>query len=219
MIDLSPMRTSHSGWRKEEVERGRKRAYALLLIHAFPVFVALISVDMCLHPGPVGVCPTPSYQVSVDDTRLFQVGHALTHVQAHAQQGLGSKEPPLAAQVIWQAAVFHELKHQADGGLLQAHSIELDQLGVREFPGEKWQGVRWSKFSLPKIHSLPQTKMSYWAETWRMQGLSWCTREWTKASVVGMSWNQRKDGQEMRLGIDLGENFNHWLKGKVGAEP
>lgn len=76
----------------------------------------------------------------MDDTRLFQVGHALTHVQAHAQQGLCSKEPPLAAQVIRQAAVLHELKHEADGSLLQAHPIQLDQFGVREFPGGKSQG-------------------------------------------------------------------------------
>lgn len=73
----------------------------------------------------------------MDDARLLQVGHALTHVQAHAQQGLCSEEPSLAAQVVRQAAVLHELKHQAEGGLLQAHPIELNQFGVREFPGEK----------------------------------------------------------------------------------
>lgn len=33
--------------------------------------------------------------------------------------------------------MFHELEHQADGGLFQAHSIELDQFGMREFPGRK----------------------------------------------------------------------------------
>lgn len=85
---------------------------------------------------------TCSYQVSVDDTRLFQVGHALTHVQAHAQQGLCSKETPLTSKVIRQAAVLHELKHQADGGLLQAHPIELHQFGVREFPRRKRQEIR-----------------------------------------------------------------------------
>lgn len=81
---------------------------------------------MPLYPGLVGFCPASSYQVSVDDTLLFQVGHALTYVQTHAQQGLRGKEPPLATQVVWQAAVLHELKHQADGGLFQAYSIELD---------------------------------------------------------------------------------------------
>lgn len=86
----------------------------------------------------------------MDDTRLFQVGHALTHVQAHAQQGLCSQEPALAAQVIRQAAMLHELEHEADGGLVQAHPVQLDQFGVREFPGGKRQGARWSKFSFLK---------------------------------------------------------------------
>lgn len=76
----------------------------------------------------------------MNDARIFQVGHALTHVQAHAQQGLCGKEPPLVAQVIRQAAVLHELEHEADGGLLQAHAIQLHQFGVREFPGGKSQG-------------------------------------------------------------------------------
>lgn len=52
-----------------------------------------------LHLQVLALC-TCSYQVSVDDTRLFQVGHALTHVQAHAQQGLCSKETPLTSEVI-----------------------------------------------------------------------------------------------------------------------
>lgn len=95
-----------------------------------------------LHPAPAGVGRACSYQISVDDTRLFQVGHAFTHVQAHAKQGSCRKEPPLAAQVIRQAAMLHELKHEADGGLLQAHPIELDQFGVREFPADKRPGVR-----------------------------------------------------------------------------
>lgn len=78
----------------------------------------------------------------MDDTSFFQVGHALTHIQAHAQQGLRSKETPLTSKVIRQAAVLHELKHQADGGLLQAHPIELHQFGVREFPGRKRQEIK-----------------------------------------------------------------------------
>lgn len=76
----------------------------------------------------------PTYQVSVDDRVLFQVSHSLTDIQAHPQQGFPGEAAPLAPQVVGQAAVLHELEHQADGSDLKAHPIELDQLGVRQLP-------------------------------------------------------------------------------------
>lgn len=54
---------------------------------------------LCLSLQALALC-TRSYQVSVDEARRFQVGHALTHIQAHAQQGLCRKEAPLTSQVI-----------------------------------------------------------------------------------------------------------------------
>lgn len=169
---------------------------------------------MPLHPGPVAVCPSPSYQVSVDDAHLFQVGHALTHVKAHAQQGLCSKEPPLVAQVIRQAAVFHELKHQADGGLLQAHPIELDQFGVREFPGGKRQGVRWPKLSLPKMHPLPKTKTCHLSLDLKYgrESLAVYEDRWRPVWLACLGPEEKWAGDEFGewAGPDHGESYRPW---------
>lgn len=76
----------------------------------------------------------PTYQVSVDDRVVFQISHSFTHIQAHPQQGFLGEAAPLAPEVVGQAAVLHELEHQADGSILKAHTIKLDQLGVRQLP-------------------------------------------------------------------------------------
>lgn len=76
----------------------------------------------------------PTYQVSVDDRVLFQISHPFTHIQAHPQQGFPGEAAPLAPEVVGQAAVLHELEHQADGSILKAHPVKLDQLGVRQLP-------------------------------------------------------------------------------------
>ena len=130
-LGIQPRTESHEDlpqWVEEGRScNGKEESLCLFIDSCVPsVGSSAFHWHMPLHPGLVRFCPASSYQVSVDDTRLFQVGHALTYVQTHAQQGLCGKEPPLATQVIWQAAVFHELKHQADGGLFQAYSIQLD---------------------------------------------------------------------------------------------
>lgn len=72
------------------------------------------------------ICLGPTYQISVDDRILFQISHSFTHILAHPQQGFLWKTAPLAPEVVRQAAVLHELKHQADGSVLKAHTIKLD---------------------------------------------------------------------------------------------
>lgn len=73
-----------------------------------------------------------NHQISVNEVGTLQVDHPLAHIQAHAQQSLPGEAASLAAQEVRQAAGLHVLKHQAHGGLLGAHSIQLDQLGVRQ---------------------------------------------------------------------------------------
>lgn len=68
----------------------------------------------------------PTYQVSVDDRILFQISHSLAHILAHPQQGFLWKTASLAPEVVRQAAILHELKHQAYGSVLKAHAIKLD---------------------------------------------------------------------------------------------
>jgi len=79
-------------------------------------------------------CLGPTYQISVDDTVLFQISHSFTHILAHSQQGFLWKTAPLAPEVVRQAPILHELKHQANRSVLKAHAVKLDELGVRQLP-------------------------------------------------------------------------------------
>lgn len=72
------------------------------------------------------VCVGPTYQVSVDDRVLLQISHSFTHILAHPQQSFLWKSAPLAPEIVGQAAILHELKHQTYGTVLKAHTIKLD---------------------------------------------------------------------------------------------
>ena len=57
----------------------------------------------------------------------LQILHSLTDILAHAQQHfLPQRSPPLS-EIAQQAAVLHELRHDVEGLLLNAHSVQLDQ--------------------------------------------------------------------------------------------
>lgn len=71
-----------------------------------------------------------AHQVSVDEVGALQVSHPLTDIQTHAQHHVLGYVACSLLQVVRQAAVVHELKHQTHGRALGAHAIELDQLGV-----------------------------------------------------------------------------------------
>lgn len=77
-----------------------------------------------------------SYQISVDEAVGLQVLHALTDVQADTQQGPQAEAAPPLPEEVEQAAVLHELCDDVNGLLLAAHSIQLHQLRVGQFPGE-----------------------------------------------------------------------------------
>lgn len=72
------------------------------------------------------VCQGATYQVSVDNRIFFQISHSFAHILAHPQEGFFWKSAPLAPEVVRQATVLHELKHQAYGSVLKAHAIKLD---------------------------------------------------------------------------------------------
>lgn len=76
----------------------------------------------------------PDYQISVEEVGALQVGHPLADVHAHVQQCLLRQAAFPGPQVVGEAAVLHELEHQAQGGTLAAHSVELNQLVVRQLP-------------------------------------------------------------------------------------
>jgi hypothetical protein len=56
--------------------------------------------------------------------------------------------------------MLHELEHQADGGLLQAHPIELDQFGVRQFPGGRKARDNGPNSVSQKYRTLDDTKIA-----------------------------------------------------------
>lgn len=74
------------------------------------------------------------YQISVEEVGALQVGHPLADVHAHVQQHLLRQAAFPGPQVVGEAAILHELEHQAQGRTLAAHRVELNQLVVRQLP-------------------------------------------------------------------------------------
>lgn len=73
-----------------------------------------------------------SHQVSVDEAVLLQVLHALADVLTHEEQLDVAQSSAVLSQEVQQAAVLHELCHDADGTLRDTHAVQLDQLWVAE---------------------------------------------------------------------------------------
>lgn len=80
----------------------------------------------------------------MDEAIGLQVLHALTDVQAKTQQGPKAEAAPPLPEEVQQTALLHELCDDVNGLLLAAHSIQLHQFRVRQFPGENTTyGCRW----------------------------------------------------------------------------
>lgn len=85
-------------------------------------------------------CPRrPAHQVPVDEAAALQVLHARAHVLAHAEQRVGAERPLPGAQVVQQAAVLHELGHDVQRPVLDAHAVQLHQPRVRQPPARDTQ--------------------------------------------------------------------------------
>lgn len=74
------------------------------------------------------------YQVSVEEVGALQVGHPFADVYTHVQQRLLRQTAFLGSQVVGETAILHELKDQAQGRILPAHAVELNQLVVGQLP-------------------------------------------------------------------------------------
>lgn len=72
----------------------------------------------------------------MDEAVGLKVLHTLADVQADTQQEPQAEAAPALPEEVQQAAVLHELCDDVNGLLLAAHSIQLHQLRVRQFPGE-----------------------------------------------------------------------------------
>ena len=70
----------------------------------------------------------------MDEVGALQVGHALAGIQAHPQKRVRRQMPPGGSEVVRQAAVLHELKHQTYRRVLGAHTVQLDELWVGQLP-------------------------------------------------------------------------------------
>ena len=74
----------------------------------------------------------PGGQISVYVVLTLEVGHPRRHLGAHVDQLLELHGPPLALEILQQAAVLHELRDDEDGLLVGADGVQLDQLGMPE---------------------------------------------------------------------------------------
>ena len=74
------------------------------------------------------------YQIPVDEVGTLQVGHALADILTHPPHHALRQMPLPVSQVVWQAAVFHQLKHKTHGRTLGAHTVELHQPRVGQLP-------------------------------------------------------------------------------------
>lgn len=77
-------------------------------------------------------------QISVDEAIGLQVLHALAYIQAETEHWTQAEAAPPQPEEIEQTSLLHELSHNEHGLLLAAHSIELHQFRVGQFPGENW---------------------------------------------------------------------------------
>ena len=77
------------------------------------------------------------YQISVDEVGALEVRHALADIQTHPQHHVLRQMPLPGSQVVGQTAVLHELEHQTHGRTLGAHTVELNQLTMRQPPVKK----------------------------------------------------------------------------------
>lgn len=77
-----------------------------------------------------------SHQVSVDVLLGLQVGHAFRYILTHLQQ-LDHSRVLLQSfsEIRQQAAVGQKLSHDVNRSLCGAHTIQLDQVFMMEFPG------------------------------------------------------------------------------------
>lgn len=87
-----------------------------------------------MHPEDLDGSYT--HQISMNEAVVFQVFHPLTHVLAYGQKPRLCQGSAPLTQVVQQAAVLHELSHDQQGALLQAHPVQLHQLRVAEPPGQ-----------------------------------------------------------------------------------
>lgn len=76
------------------------------------------------------------HQISVDEAVGLQVLHPLADIQADTQQGPQAEAALPLPEEVEQTAVLHELGDDVDGLLMAAHSVQLHQFGVRQFPGQ-----------------------------------------------------------------------------------
>lgn len=75
-----------------------------------------------------------SYKISVNELLILEVSHGLTHIQAHGKETPRLELFPMMPQVLQQAAITHELRHNVDGKALGTHTVEPHQLWMPEFP-------------------------------------------------------------------------------------